>query len=731
MTVRLDSGGQFLKVKASNLRVTGIDAIDESLKIAEGQSNRSDSDLLSTGQRVVIHGLVSAPAFNDCQGMLGEFVPAEGRWYVKLGQDLRDGIKQALLKPTNLRLASVQDDEKLIGRFVRRKLGNQSFIGRVTRFHLNIGFFVRYEDGDREHCSADEVVGMLLLLEERDQSRLAAMVGRYPESASDDSEGEGFVSKKDLEYKIIPEMASKASMKPKSDDASDVEMKTHALLPNRNADSLEGCVSKPVVFFHPWFEQHKGGGQDQGGLWLKGIRDRLGERGLWGDLEWIDSATEMVSIDRIAASGVHSLSYLQGLVQIDRRVKDEGQRIDLARGKVIKMLGRAWAACDSECIMDVTTLDAVMLRVAITRDALFSMLSDKFTSGFVLARPACHHVPCLVEAKVNNHCDICNQTDRANKMLICDSPGCLKAYHIFCLSPPLDEEKLTDPVFLKEPWLCPRHEDKDPKESPLMRSPARLLHKQVDELEDFPPELNLKAGDEISCGFCFVNATAFSVIEAKTRFPGVKIAIVDFDVHAGNGNEHVFYRDPEVLHISVHRFGDTADGHRIMPASGHYQDVGSQDGFGFNLNVEMRLGDGNAEYCDVAREIVVPVLLQFKPEVVVLLCGFDALDHSLAPSRFVGPGMDCSVTPLWYWWLVLELREKAGIKRLLCTTEGGYDPKAASVAGECLVRGLRGEQLPPGFASEVNKSSESVTWRNHLEIRKRFFKEVRWTQISL
>jgi acetoin utilization deacetylase AcuC-like enzyme len=197
------------------------------------------------------------------------------------------------------------------------------------------------------------------------------------------------------------------------------------------------------------------------------------------------------------------------------------------------------------------------------------------------------------------------------------------------------------------------------------------------------------------------------------------VVILDVDVHHGNGNERVFLQDPSVLHISLHRYGDTVDGHRIMPASGCFEETGQGEGAGFNLNFEMRLGDGDAEYADVCRQIVFPVIAQFQPELVVLLAGFDALDHSQASRKFRGPGMDCAVTPTWYWWLANQLQTVC--PKILASTEGGYDPKAAALGGECLVRGLLGESVPPQFEELVKEPPKDRAWKAHLDRRRTHF----------
>ncbi|KAF4706429.1 hypothetical protein FOZ63_022240, partial [Perkinsus olseni] len=85
---------------------------------------------------------------------------------------------------------------------------------------------------------------------------------------------------------------------------------------------------------------------------------------------------------------------------------------------------------------------------------------------------------------------------------------------------------------------------------------------------------------------------------------------------------------------------------------------------GMNLNFEMREGDGDREYTDVVTQITRPVLEQWKPDILLLLCGFDALDHSQSQFKYQGPGMDCRLSPECHFVgentpLIADVTEKA------------------------------------------------------------------------
>ncbi|KAF4737846.1 hypothetical protein FOZ62_000303 [Perkinsus olseni] len=266
--------------------------------------------------------------------------------------------------------------------------------------------------------------------------------------------------------------------------------------------------------------------------------------------------------------------------------------------------------------------------------------------------------------------------------------------------------------------------------------------------------MNIKPGDELSLGFCFVNAVAYAikVAQAAAMNEGrrLKFAILDVDVHHGNGNESAFYRDADVLHMSIHRWGKSRDGGIIMPGTGAHTDLGRQasGARGMNLNFEMREGDGDREYTDVVTQITRPVLEQWKPDILLLLCGFDALDHSQSQFKYQGPGMDCRLSPEWFGWLYPYVASCLDHGKVLCCAEGGYDPKMTGPAGGGLVRSILDYTEAVRSAEDVEKirmtALESLpkclrpitdwgrqqVWLRHLHTRKVAFHEAGWTGIA-
>lgn len=103
------------------------------------------------------------------------------------------------------------------------------------------------------------------------------------------------------------------------------------------------------------------------------------------------------------------------------------------------------------------------------------------------------------------------------------------------------------------------------------------------------------------------------------------------DVHHGNGIQQIFYRDPRVLYVSIHRHDDG----NFFPGSGDPQEVGEDAGQGFNVNIAWSNGlnppMGDAEYLAAFRSIVMPIARDYRPQLVLVACGFDAAKGHPAP----------------------------------------------------------------------------------------------------
>ncbi|XP_030049781.1 protein deacetylase HDAC6 isoform X3 [Microcaecilia unicolor] len=190
-----------------------------------------------------------------------------------------------------------------------------------------------------------------------------------------------------------------------------------------------------------------------------------------------------------------------------------------------------------------------------------------------------------------------------------------------------------------------------------------------------------------ACGFCFFNSVALAARFAQRLVDRpIRVLILDWDIHHGNGTQHMFESDPSVLYISLHRY----DQGTFFPNSedAEYDKVGRGEGQGFNVNVAWngsRMGD--PEYLAAFQRLVMPLAYEFNPELVLVSAGFDAARGD--------PLGGCLVTPEGYAHMTHLLLGLAG-GRVVLVLEGGYNLTSISESMSMCTRTLLGE-APPGL----------------------------------
>lgn len=171
-------------------------------------------------------------------------------------------------------------------------------------------------------------------------------------------------------------------------------------------------------------------------------------------------------------------------------------------------------------------------------------------------------------------------------------------------------------------------------------------------------------------GYCLFNSTAIGAAYARRRLAMHRVLVVDWDVHHGNGTQHVFERDPTVLFISLHQYPH-------FPKTGFYTETGIGPGEGFTVNLPLPRGYGNGEYAALFCRIVAPLALEFSPDLVLVSAGFDI--HRGDPLG----GM--AVTETGFAALtrcLMEVAEQCCGGKMVLVLEGGYEPQV--LAGSVL-----------------------------------------------
>lgn len=162
-------------------------------------------------------------------------------------------------------------------------------------------------------------------------------------------------------------------------------------------------------------------------------------------------------------------------------------------------------------------------------------------------------------------------------------------------------------------------------------------------------------------GFCIFNNIALAARHAVNGHGMERVAIIDWDLHHGNGTQHSFYDDPRILFVSTHQYPH-------YPGTGKMNEVGQGQGEGFTVNVPLAYGAGDAEYVTVFHSLVAPLLEEYKPEIILVSAGFDT--HRADPlggMRVTEAGYEQMVQ------ILLHLAKELCSGRIVLTLEGGYD----------------------------------------------------------
>ena len=183
-------------------------------------------------------------------------------------------------------------------------------------------------------------------------------------------------------------------------------------------------------------------------------------------------------------------------------------------------------------------------------------------------------------------------------------------------------------------------------------------------------------------GFCFFNNIAIAAAHARAG-GAARVAVVDYDVHHGNGTQHTFESDPTVLYVSTHQYP-------FYPGTGAAHEVGLGEGAGFTVNLPLEVGAVDDDYRIVSEEVIEPVLRQFKPDLVLVSAGFDA--HENDPLA----GMRLSTEAFGAMTMALRrVAEECCDGRIALITEGGYNLHALRDSLDLCVQTLSGPSAEP------------------------------------
>ncbi|XP_053376775.1 histone deacetylase 6-like [Mercenaria mercenaria] len=243
-----------------------------------------------------------------------------------------------------------------------------------------------------------------------------------------------------------------------------------------------------------------------------------------------------------------------------------------------------------------------------------------------------------------------------------------------------------------------------------------LLHKSQASVAVIRPPGH-HAEPNAACGFCIFNNVAIAAKYVRQKCPDHRVLIVDWDLHHGNGTQHMFFDDPSVLYLSIHRH----DCGKYFPCGcyGSSTFTGKDAGEGFNVNIPWNNGKrSDGDYIAAFNQIVMPIAYQFNPGVVLVSAGFDAC---------IGDQLGrYEVSPACYGHLTAMLKTLAN-GNLIMALEGGYHRECTANALSACVSVLLGDTVP-SLTSVVPCKQGIVNIKKVLDVQEKYWSGLRYRE---
>jgi acetoin utilization deacetylase AcuC-like enzyme len=180
-------------------------------------------------------------------------------------------------------------------------------------------------------------------------------------------------------------------------------------------------------------------------------------------------------------------------------------------------------------------------------------------------------------------------------------------------------------------------------------------------------------------GFCFFNTAAITARHVQRKHGAERVAVVDFDVHHGNGTQEIFWSDPTVLYCSTHEMP-------LFPGTGATTERGEHDTI---VNAPLRAGDGGSQFREAFETVILPRLAAFRPDFVVISAGFDAHTRDpLANLNLLEPDYG------WVTQKIMAVADASANGRIVSVLEGGYDLQGLAGSAAAHVSALMGAEQP-------------------------------------
>ena len=207
-------------------------------------------------------------------------------------------------------------------------------------------------------------------------------------------------------------------------------------------------------------------------------------------------------------------------------------------------------------------------------------------------------------------------------------------------------------------------------------------------------------------GYCLFSNLGIALSVLKQENPDIKIAVIDWDVHHGNGTQDIFYNDPSVLTISLHQ-------DRLYPRnSGMREERGGTAAPNSNINIPLPAGTGNGGYQYAFETVVAPALKKFKPDLIAVASGFDSCVYDPLGRMMVTANGYANLTKV-----LMESAAQFSDNRILIAHEGGYNAVYSPFCGLFVLQTLSGvTKLSDPFSHVENYPGQALAAHQKIEI---------------
>jgi acetoin utilization deacetylase AcuC-like enzyme len=219
----------------------------------------------------------------------------------------------------------------------------------------------------------------------------------------------------------------------------------------------------------------------------------------------------------------------------------------------------------------------------------------------------------------------------------------------------------------------------------------RVLGGELDNAFAFVRPPGHHAESNRAMGFCLFNNVAIAAGYALKTHKLRKALIIDWDLHHGNGTQHSFYERADVLYFSTHQFP-------YYPGTGYVNEVGSGTGKGFTVNVPLSPGPGDAEYMQIFEDILEPIAMEYKPDIVFVSAGFDIYYQDPLGGMQVTPEGFANLAKI-----VLEFAKETCKGKVVFVLEGGYHLDGLRDSVKEVLKTMRGDILAGGRDENIRQ----------------------------